>query len=480
MTTAARSPWVSFAVLMAGGFITLLDVSILNVSIPAISRTLDMGPSGVQAIMAGYSLVFGLVLVAAGRAGDAYGRRRVFLIGLALFGLASIGCGLAQTALALICLRLLQGVGAAIVNPQMLGLTQQLFTGAQRARAFGFLGLAIGIATSIGPTLGGILIAIFGPEGGWRAAFLVNVPIIAVVLPLGYRLLPDHPGRAGTLGLDVPGIVLMAGGVIAVMVPFVLASDHTRGLSGAPWWTLLLAAALIAAFVLHERRAEGRGHSVIAPAALLHTPSFTLGTAIQAFYAAGFTAFFVIYTLYLQQGIGLAAWQAGLMQIPVALGSALTAPIAGRLVARIGRPLVAAGVTTVTASALAMVLIAHTLDGTLLVTAIALAAAVLGIGSGLAMTPNQALAIEDVPISTGSTAGGLFQTLQRVGSAIGMAAVTLAFYTPLSASDLAGPAGADYPAFASAFGWGMGMIALFTACSLALALTDAARTRPNA
>ncbi|QOX81703.1 MFS transporter [Nanchangia anserum] len=241
---ATPSPWRAFSILLAGGFITLLDVSILNVSIPSISRTLEMGGAGVQAIMAGYSLVFGLVLVPSGRFGDVYGRRRLFVIGLVVFAIASIGCGLATNAVMLIALRLLQGVGAALVNPQMLGITQQLFSGAARGRAFGYLGLTIGVATAIGPTLGGILIALFGPEGGWRAAFLVNVPIIVVVAPLAHRLLPAHPGRArGSLGLDVPGLVLIAVAVMAIMTPFLVASDHTIGLAGAPWYVLVAALA---------------------------------------------------------------------------------------------------------------------------------------------------------------------------------------------------------------------------------------------
>lgn len=469
---------MSFTALLAGGFITLLDVSILNVSIPSISATLHMGGAGVQAIMAGYSLIFGLVLVPAGRLGDVWGRRRVYLIGLVVFGLASIGCGLATSSAMLIALRLLQGVGAALVNPQILGLTQQLFSGATRARAFGYFGVTVGVATAIGPTLGGILIALFGAEGGWRAAFLVNVPIIAVVVPIAARVLPGHPPRAGRrLGLDVPGLVLLTIGVLATMAPFLAAANREIGLAGAPWWVLGVAAVATAAFFAWERLGERRGLSVVAPRQLLHTPSFLLGTLTQAVYAAGFTALFIIYTLYLQQGVGLAAWQAGLMQIPIAAGSALAAPVAGRWVARLGRPLVVLGTAIVAASAAGMVLLAHVVDRSWLVLAIAVCAGLLGIGSGLTMTPNQALAVEDIPVATGSTAGGLFQTLQRVGSAIGIAAVTLAFYSPLSPTDVTGPAGRDYPAFATAFGWGMGAVAAFTAAACLIAAVDAMRDR---
>lgn len=463
---------------MAGGFITLLDVSILNVSIPSISATLHMGATGVQAIMAGYSLVFGLVLVPAGRLGDVYGRRRLFIIGLLVFGVASVGCGLAGSAGWLIALRLLQGAGAALVNPQMLGITQQLFSGATRARAFGYLGLIIGVATAIGPTLGGLLIAAFGPEGGWRAAFLVNVPIILVVWPLAARFLPAHEDTSShNLGLDAVGLSLLAISVLALMAPFLIASNHTIGLSGAPWYVLLVAVVAAAACAWWERRAEAAGRSVIAPRRLIRTPSFTLGTLTQALYAAGFTALFVIYTLYLQQGLGLAAWQAGLMQLPIALASGVAAPLAGRWVATLGRPLVVAGTALVTVSALGLGLVAHAVPAPGRIWAVGVVAALLGVGSGLTMTPNQALAVEDIPVATGSTAGGLFQTLQRVGSAVGITVVTLAFYSALTPADVTGQAGHRGEAFAWAFTYGTLAIAAFTALAGGVAALDAWRVR---
>ncbi len=474
------SPWRSFAVLLAGGFITLLDVSILNVSIPSISHSLHMGGSGVQAIMAGYSLVFGLILVPGGRLGDVYGRRRLFIIGLILFGLASIGCGVSQNAHMLITLRLAQGIGAALVNPQMLGLTQQLFSGADRARAFGYLGLTIGIATAIGPTLGGIFIAVFGAEGGWRAAFLVNVPIIIVVIPLARKFLPAHPPREEVaLGLDLGGLALLTLSVVALMAPFLAASNREVGLAHAPWWLAVISAVGFTAFFALERAQERRGRSVIAPRALLRTPSFMFGTLTQMLYAAGFTAVFIIYTLYLQQGVGLQAWQAGLMQIPIAAGSAIAAPFAGRLVSRVGRPLVVAGTAVVALATAAMATIAHTVPHAAIVPAIGVAALVLGLGSGATMAPNQALAVEHVPVATGSTAGGLYQTMQRVGSAIGIAIVTLAFYSTLSEGDITGPAAANYPAFARAFAWGTGTIAVFVALACLVAIGDAWRVHKH-
>ncbi|QOX81704.1 MFS transporter [Nanchangia anserum] len=165
------------------------------------------------------------------------------------------------------------------------------------------------------------------------------------------------------------------------------------------------------------------------------------------------------------------------MQIPIAGGSAIIAPVAGRLVSRAGRLLVVGGTALVTASSFALILSAHEAPRGWLILATGITAAAFGIGAGLMMTPNQALAVEHIPVETGSTAGGLFQTLQRVGSAIGMAIVTLAFYSVLTPADISGPAGRDYPAFAGAFGWGMAAIAAFTALACLVALIDAVRER---
>ena len=172
----------------------LLNVSIVNVALPPIDVALDAGPNALQWIVAGFTLAFGLVLIPAGRLGDTLGRRRMFLLGLVVFVLASAGCGLAPTSDALVGWRLAQGVGAGILNPQVVGFVQQLFRGEERARAFGMFGATVGIATASGPLLGGILLAVFGEASGWRAVFLVNLPIGLALIPVWRRALDGEPG----------------------------------------------------------------------------------------------------------------------------------------------------------------------------------------------------------------------------------------------------------------------------------------------
>ncbi|MGZ6651749.1 MAG: MFS transporter, partial [Solirubrobacteraceae bacterium] len=176
--------WMALAVVLAAGFMTLLDVSIVNVALPSIEQSLHAQPNELQWIVAGYALALGLLLVPAGRFGDAHGRRPVFMLGVALFVVASAACGLAPTALALVLMRIVQGFAGGLISPQISGLIQSLFRGEERGKAFGYFGSTIAVSTAIGPLTGGALIALFGAHDGWRAVFFVNLPIGAAILLL--------------------------------------------------------------------------------------------------------------------------------------------------------------------------------------------------------------------------------------------------------------------------------------------------------
>src|SRR4051812_13407985 len=176
--------WKALGVCLVAGFMTLLDVSIVNVALPSIKIGLGAGDNELQWIVSGYALTLGLLLVPSGRAGDAHGRRTVFMIGVALFSLASAVCGLAPSAGVLIAARLLQGCAGGLITPQISGFIQTLFRGQERGIAFGLFGTVVGISTAIGPLLGGALIALFGTDEGWRAVFFVNLPVGVVALVL--------------------------------------------------------------------------------------------------------------------------------------------------------------------------------------------------------------------------------------------------------------------------------------------------------
>ncbi|WP_261809057.1 MFS transporter [Nonomuraea sp. C10] len=447
----------ALAVCLTAAFMAGLDVSIVNVALPSIREGLHASEAGLQWILSGYALTFGLLLVPAGRLGDARSRRTVFMWGVALFTLASAACGFAPTMPVLIVSRLLQGLAAGMINPQVSGLIQQMFRGAERGRAFGALGATIGVSTAAGPLIGGALVSAFGADQGWRLVFLVNVPIGLVLVPLARRLLPP-PERTGRReSMDPVGVLLLGVAVTVLLLPFI--QQHQW--PGAGKWLLVPASlALLAGFVAWERRYRGEP---LVDLSLFRLRSYGLGTAIALLYFAGFTGIFFIFTLYLQAGLHYSPLLAGLAITPFAVGSAGAAVVGGRLVNRAGRRVVVAGLVTVVAGLLATMAATLVVPGRDVALATALPLLVAGVGSGLTIAPNQAVTLSQVPPAGGGSAAGVLQTGQRLGSAIGIAAAGSVFF---------GLLGQGWPV---AFRHGLMVVVLFVCAGLAAALYDLLR-----
>ncbi|MER6592710.1 MFS transporter [Micromonospora purpureochromogenes] len=426
-----RRRWQALGVGLVAAFMTLLDVSIVNVAVPSMDRALHASPSDLQWVLSGYALTFGLILVPAGRFGDARGRRTAFVVGVALFTLTSALAGLATSPAWLVTTRLLQGAAAGVVNPQVTGLIQQLFPGTERGRAFGLLGATIGISTAVGPLLGGLLIQLGGEEHGWRWVFFVNVPVGILAVVLGWRLLPARPtGQPDRHRLDPVGVLLLGVGVLLLLLPLVQREQWQ-----SPWkWALVPAGlAVLVGFGLWERR-YARHQTPLFDLRLFRLRSYTLGALIALVYFGGFTAIFFIFTLYLQNGLGYSALIAGLAITPFALGSALASTLGGRIVNRFGRPLVGIGLVVVVIGLGTVVLVLrgspqHSVP---LLTAVPLLVA--GLGSGLVITPNQTLTLSQVPVPQAGSAAGMLQTGQRIGSAAGIAAVGAMFFSSLAST----------------------------------------------
>lgn len=422
--------WQAFAVCLAAGFMTLLDVSIVNVALPSIESALHASSSQVQWIVAGYTLAFGLVLVPAGRLGDLHGRRVMFLVGLATFVVTSALCGAALSGTWLVIGRVLQGIAAGMLNPQVIAMIQELFSGPERARAFGLYGACVGISTAVGPLLGGVLIEVFGADQGWRAVFLVNVPVGLVTIVLAWRLLPRVRPHGMERWLDLPGLLLLGGTVLVFMLPFVAGKDA----SPARWLLLLLSVVGAAAFWRWERRYERGGRRPVFTAGLIGTATYSRGAVFALLYFGGFTSIFLLSTLYLQSGLGLTALQCGLVLTPFALAGALSAWLSGRWVSRFGRRLVILGVLAMLSGVIAADVIAMVADGATAAWWIGGVLAVSGFGNGIVIAPNQALTLADVPVSEAGVAAGALQTGQRIGTAVGLAASTSVFFAGLAAT----------------------------------------------
>ena len=421
--------WRAMSVALVAGFMTLLDVSIVNVALPSIRDDLHLSAGELQWVLAGYALTFGLLLVPAGRFGDARGRRDVFIAGLAVFTLASAAAGLATGPAWLIVARLVQGAAAGVVNPQVSGLIQQLFEPRERGKPFGLLGATIGVSTAVGPLLGGLLIAIFGAEQGWRWIFYINVPIGAIAIMLGWRWIPGRPrAERSRESLDPVGVALLGIGVLLLLLPLVQEREwHGQ----AKWLLVVAAAAVLAGFVGWERRFRRHGTPVV-DLELFRVRSYALGALIATLYFAGFTTIFFIYTLFLQSGLHYTALEAGLAVTPFALGSAAAAALGGRIVNRYGRPLVAIGLVAVAVGLAATEVVLHFVPGHDAGWAAALPLLVAGLGSGLVISPNQTLTLSQVPVRRAGSAGAVLQTGQRIGTALGIAVVGAVFFNRLA------------------------------------------------
>ena len=427
-----RTRWRSLALCLTASAMTLLDLSIVNVALPSLRTSLGASDSDLQWIIAGYALAFGVVLVPAGRLGDARSRRTVFLAGVALFTLSSAVAGAAPSPTVLATARVLQGLAGGLIAPQTSGFIQNLFRGPDRARAFGLLGAVIGISTAVGPLLGGLLVNLGGPDLGWRLVFYVNVPIGLVLLPLAYRLLPRADLPRERQSLDPVGVGLFAAGVLLVLLPLV-EGEQDEPLRDRPWWLLIPAVLLLAACLLWERSWARRGRETLIDLPLLRVRSFMFGLSLGTFYFAGFTAIFLVLTLYLQVGLGYSALEAGATQTPFAVGSAVASILGGRWLVRVGRGLAVIGLCLVITGLLAIDLLAPDLDG---LVGLKLAPLLLlaGFGGGLVISPNVTLTLAEVDPRRAGSGGGMLQTAQRVGSAIGVAVVLAQFFAALADS----------------------------------------------
>jgi EmrB/QacA subfamily drug resistance transporter len=427
--SAPVNRWHAMSVALVAGFMTLLDISIVNVALPSIRADLHLGSGQLQWVLSGYALTFGLLLVPAGRYGDARGRRNVFIFGVALFTLASAAAGMATGALWLVIARLIQGAAAGIVNPQVSGLIQQLFRPEERGKPFGLLGATIGVSTAIGPLLGGLLIQVFGTADGWRWIFYINVPIGLVAIVLALRWIPTRsPADREQESLDPVGVTLLGAGVFLLLLPLV----QEREWSGSGKWLLAVAGAVVlAGFWWWERRFSRHATSVI-DLELFRVRSYGLGALVGVLYFGGFTSIFFTYTLFLQNGLHYSALEAGLAITPFALGSAVTSAIGGRKVTSTGRALVVAGLAVVAAGLGGTILALHLVTGSAAGWATVFPLLIAGLGSGLVISPNQTLTLSEVPVRRAGSAAAVLQTGQRIGTAVGIAGVGAVFFNRLA------------------------------------------------
>jgi EmrB/QacA subfamily drug resistance transporter len=418
--------WLILAVVLIGSFMAVLDTTIVNVALPSIGRGAHATADALEWVVSGYALTFGLALVPAGRIGDRFGYKRLFLAGLSLFVVASVACGVSGNSAQLVAARLVQGLGAGIYYPAISAIIQRLFTGRDRSRAFGYLGGVVGISTAVGPLLGGLLIMLAGPTGGWRWVFLVNVIIGAVELPVAWRVIPRRH-QAEEHRLDLAGNGLLALTLLLILVPLV--EGRVSGWPAWSWLLLALAGPAGLALTWWEVRLDRRGGEPVVQVGLLRAHrSFGIGQLLALVYFAGFTSLFFTLSIMWQEGLGRSALSAGLLVLPFAVGALVTAANSFRFSRRFGRVTVQAGIGAMLSGQALVALVLFQSSSHPGYWALAGPLLLAGLGNGLVIAPNQDFVLADVPRSQAGTAGGALITAQRLGAAIGIAVIGTALF----------------------------------------------------
>ncbi|MFE9681562.1 MFS transporter [Streptomyces sp. NPDC006285] len=328
-----------FTVLL-GAALPLVDFFIVNVALPTIGHDLAAGEAVLELVVAGYGVAYAVLLVLGGRLGDMFGRRRLFLGGMVAFGLTSLACGLAPTAWTLVAARVAQGAASAAMLPQVLATIQSATRGPRRAKAMGLYGATAGLSMVAGQILGGVLVAADIAGTGWRAVFLVNVPVVLLGLFLAARAVPEtrsqHPQP-----VDVPGTVLLAVALVSLLAP--LTEGRAAGWPLWTWLSLALFPVAATAFYLVERRAERQGRTPLVPPGLFADVPLRRGLVMIVPFSVGFSGFMFVIAVALQQGAGLSPVRAGLALVPMAVAFFVASLLGPRLVARWGTRVVTAG-----------------------------------------------------------------------------------------------------------------------------------------
>ncbi|WP_022900204.1 MFS transporter [Humibacter albus] len=431
-TTVSRRAWWALVVLLAGMFMALLDTSIVNVALQTIRTSLNANEATLSWVISGYALAFGLLLIPAGRFGDRFGHKWIFIVGVSVFVLSSVWCGLAQSSTELVVARVVQGVGGGIYVPAVASLIQLMFPGRIRGRAFGVMGAVIGISTALGPLVGGLLIQAFGEAEGWRSIFFVNAPIGILTVIAAIALVPG--GAEGKrLSTDAVGLLLAIAALVALLVPLIEGEDL-----GWPLWTWLSLAGgvvLLIGFAFWERHVAKTTTEPLVPPHLFSHPQFTGGVLLAFVYFAAFTSIFFTISLLWQAGLGHTALESGLVSLPFSIGNIVGATASDRVARRLGRNVLSLGTGLVAIGLISLWLLLW-LSPTQDLTNWGLLPElfVAGVGSGLFVAPNARFIVATVDNSEAGAANGVIQTVQRVGSAIGIAIIGSVLFAQIPSS----------------------------------------------
>jgi MFS family permease len=433
--TAGLDPrrWRALPIILIGSFLSFLDFFIVNIALPSMRADLGATPAQLQFIVAAYGIGFGVFLITGGRLGDIFGRKRVFLLGIAGFTLASTLCGLAPTPATLIALRVVQAICAATITPQVLSIIRVEFTAAERPIAIGFYGASMGLASITAQLLGGLLVSLDLFGWSWRLVFLINIPIGLTAIALVSRMIRESRSSTGPT-LDLPGVALASLGLFLLIYPIVEGRE-----AGWPAWSFVMLAAMVpvlVGLVLYERHVSRRGRTPLIALHLLRVGALRLGLVLSVVFFSTAGVFFVVLTVFFQVGLGYSPIMAGLMFLPFAIGFSASSTISGPIANRIGPRIINLGSFLMALGLGGVIILAQlanrasetgAIDQRLLMVIFL----VYGLGQGLAQPAliNTVIGSSGVSEDDAGSAVGLFLTTAQSVIALGVAAIGDVFFS---------------------------------------------------
>lgn len=416
---------IAVVVLIFAAFMDLLDTTIVNVALPSIEKDLGASAAQLEWIVSGYVLSFAVLLITGGRLGDIFGRKRLFLIGVTGFTLASASCAGATSGDMLVISRLVQGAFGAMMIPQVLSIIQVLYKPKERAGVFGALGAISGLAAVAGPLIGGLLVTQNAFDLGWRSVFIINVPVGILLFVAAAICIPESRA-ARRVSLDIPGVILITATMFLIVYGLIegRALDWPVGI----WVMLAAAPVLLAVFIWYQARRDRSSGSALVPPSLFSSRGYSAGVLTSFSFSASIGGFFLILVLYLQIGLGFSAIDAALATLPFSIGALFGSGVAVPLGPRLGKSLILVGAL---AQIGGYVWIANVVaaQGNALVGGDMIAPmALAGLGLTLLVVPLTDVALAQTSIANAGAASGVLGTFQQVGSAIGVAVVGVVFF----------------------------------------------------
>ncbi|MCX4750816.1 MFS transporter [Kitasatospora sp. NBC_01287] len=476
-TALDRRRWIALAIVMTASFMDLVDVTIVNIAVPSIQRNLGASFSAIQWVTGGYALAFAIGLITGGRLGDVYGRKRIFLLGIGGFTVASALCGLASDPGILVATRVLQGGTAALMVPQVLSIIHATFPAEERGKVFGMFGAMVGLGAVSGPLLGALLTEwdLFGLQ--WRPIFLINLPVGVAGLLLGRRFITESRAER-VLRLDLVGMALAGLGLLMLLYPLTQGRE-----AGWPLWGFVsmgLSVPVLGLFVAYERVKTRRDGSPLVELSLFRVRSFAGGVAVQLIFGVTCGIFFLVWTLWMQIGLGWSPLRAGTTGVPFSIAVSAAAGISVQaLVPRFGRKVLQAGALVMATGVLLYLGEAHRYGTGIHPWQMALPLVVMGLGMGLIVAPLTDAVLAEVPREHAGSASGLINTTQQLGNALGLGLVSVAFFGVVDTAAPGQAVGVVFThAFSHALWWLVGCLLAVFLLMFALPARTAAAPAP--